>query len=123
MRLMNLLLVSAVVLQGCAVPAEHREPYKTIVVDKPAREIYEGLKAHPFCEKGWMADAQYDAYDNSFKIAYRFAGFMGPTEPSDVVIGRAAGEASTELKMMSAEKWRTPISDQVLTRVLTGSCK
>ncbi|SUE95889.1 Uncharacterised protein [Ectopseudomonas mendocina] len=122
-KLAHLLLVSTAVLAGCAgAPIEHREPYKTVVVEKPAREVYESLKAFPYCDSGWEADGVYDAYDNSFKVEYSFGGFFGPSYPSDSIVGRSAGETSTELRLTSMEKWRTPISEKFLNRLQTGKC-
>lgn len=122
-KLTHLLLVSTAVLAGCAVtPVEHREPYKTVVIEKSAREVYENLKAFPYCGYGWHADGVYDAYDNSFKIGYSFPGFFGSTYPADSIVGRSVGERSTELKLSTIEKWQTPISQKFLNRLQTGKC-
>lgn len=122
-KLTHLLLVSTAVLAGCAgTPVEHREPYKTVVIEKPAREVYENLKAFPYCGYGWKAEGIYDAYDNSFKISYTFLSFYTPPYPADSIVGRPVGENSTELKLSTIDKWQTPISQKFLNRLQTGKC-
>ncbi|MFB4391718.1 MULTISPECIES: hypothetical protein [unclassified Pseudomonas] len=123
-RLLLLGSIGGIALAGCAgQPMEHREPYQVIVVDMPVRQAYEGMKAHPYCGTGWLVDGQYDAYDDSFVVRYSFPGFFGASLPSDIVLGTKTEDGATELRLVSQEKWKTPISKKFLNRLQSGACE
>uniref|UniRef100_UPI0028A8D042 hypothetical protein n=1 Tax=Ectopseudomonas guguanensis TaxID=1198456 RepID=UPI0028A8D042 len=62
-------------------------------------------------------------YDDSFVVKYSFPGFFGASLPSDIVLGTKAEDGATELRLVSQEKWQTPISKKFLNRLQSGACE
>lgn len=126
MMLVRLLGVAVVgtVLGGCAgAPLEHREPYKVLTVDVPAKQVFTNLNAYPYCGIGWRLDSDFDSYDRSFSIyIITTSPLSAGGQPTDLIRGTSTEDGKTRLSLSSYETVITPISQRFLSRLQTGKC-
>lgn len=122
-RLISLAALTLAIV-GCApIPIEQTEPYRSLEVDMPAREVYDNLLRYPYCGAFTHTEGTWDGTGyGSFVVR---SVINTTIAVNGGITGKGIGPNKTVLNVHRAGKIRKPLSDieVYINRLLTGSCK